>query len=362
MLLDIHQYKINIDKTFQENYQLYHDAYHKRPGNVSLRVLPPCDVSFYEKIDLTKYDFEKDIEQYTTDLLGLLDQSYQTRKTLDDNMIPTVFPILGIGDYSAFLAGDIIFKPDTSWGEHVLKEIDDWKKLPPYGSTKWYRLFMMITERLIQKSAKQGIPYMRGFFSPLDLAHALRGEDIYYDFYDEPEKLHELLDYCATMTIRFAEDIYRLVDKYGKDTTYGTWYTRKQINMSEDIACMISGDTYREFCRPHTQRVVNHFGSGYMHCHSRAMYLVKEICDMDHIVHLWLATDPNQPRPIDHVAKLVNDAQGAVMAIDCDTFAEIEKNYEAMKKGNFSICLPVKSVEEGEMVIQRFRQLEATHR
>lgn len=359
MFQDIRHYKNDIDNTFAANFKLYDDAYHKRSGNISLRVLPPCDVQFYQTLDLTQYDYERDQERYTDDLIRLLDESYQARKMLDDNMIPAIFPILGIGDYSAFVAGDIIFKPDTSWGEHVLKEIDDWKTLPPFGSTKWYRLFLSISERLIQKSAKQGIPFMRGFFSPLDLAHALRGEAIYYDFYDEPEKLHELLDYCATMTIRFAEDIYRLVERYYCDTKYGTWYTRKQINMSEDIACMISGDTYREFCRPHTQRVIDHFGSGYMHCHSRAMYLVKEICDLDHVVHLWLATDPNQPRPIDHVEELVQAAKGAVMAIDCDSFDEIEKHYDAMKKGNFSICLPVASVEEGQKTIERFRELEA---
>jgi len=358
MFKSIEKYKVNLDKTFNDNYRLYHDAYHKRPGNISLRVLPPCDVEFYQALDLTKYHYDTDIDTYTNDLIQLLDRSYTQRKAIDDNMIPAVFPILGIGDYSAFVAGDIVFKPDTSWGEHVLNDIDDWKKLPPYGSTKWYHRFMAISEMLIQKSAKQGIPYMRGFFSPLDLAHALRGEAIYYDFYDEPEKLHELLDYCAEMTIRFAEDIYRLVEKYHKDSTYGTWYTRKQINMSEDIACMISGETYREFCRPHTQRVINHFGAGYMHCHSRAMYLVKEICALDHVVHLWLATDPNQPRPIDHIEELVKDAQGAVVAIDCETFEEIEANYQRMKQGNFSICLPVDTVDEGLKMVKRFKELE----
>ncbi|MDD4069070.1 MAG: uroporphyrinogen decarboxylase family protein [Candidatus Izemoplasmatales bacterium] len=357
MFKSIENYKINIDKSFEENHKLYNDSFNKKVGNISFRVLPPSDVSFYQKIDLCSYNFDTDIDKYANDLIELLDKSYLERIKIDDNMLPAVFPILGIGDYSAFVAGDITFQPDTSWGEHVLQNIDDWKKLPHLGTSPWYKRFLDISEQLIIRSFKQGIPFMRGFFSPLDLAHALRGEDIYYDFYDEPAKLHELLNFCAEATIKFAEDIYNLVDKYYKNTKYGTWYTKKQINMSEDIACMISGEAYREFCRPHTQKVINHFGTGYMHCHSRAMYLVKEICDLDNVVHLWLATDPNQPRPIDHIDQLVKDSNSVVIAIDCGNFEEIEENFSKMKKGNFSICLPVSSIEEGIEMVERFRKL-----
>ncbi len=357
MFKDIAYYKPDIDKTFKESFKLYDDSRQKKTGNVSFRVLPPSDVDIYEKLDLTAFDYVNNQEEYADAVVNLLSSSYEKRRMLDDNMIPTIFPILGIGDYSAFVAGDIVFKKDTSWSEPVLKEIDGWKDLPPLGESPWYGRFLSISEKLIQRSAKQGIPYMRGFFSPLDLAHSLRGADIYYDFYDDPDKLHEFLDYCADAIIRFASDIYDLVDKYYHDTKYGTWYTRNMINMSEDIACMISGETYREFCRPHTQKVINHFGLGYMHCHSRAMYLVKQICQMDHVVHLWLATDPNQPRPFDHLEQLVADSDAAVMAIDCDNFSEIEKNIDILRKGNFSICLPVSSIEEGQEMIERFKRL-----
>jgi len=357
MFKDISYYKPDIDKTFRDSFKMYDDALHKKIGNVSFRVLPPSDVDFYESIDLTTFDYEKGQDEYADAIVKLLAESYEKRRSLDDNMTPTVFPILGIGDYSAFVAGDIVFKPETSWSEPVLKEIDDWKKLPPFGDSPWYQRFLSISRKLIARSVKQGIPYMRGFFSPLDLAHALRGADIYYDFYDEPEKLHDLLDYCADAIICFATDIYKLVKKEYVGTKYGTWYTRNMINMSEDIACMISGETYREFCRPHTQKVIDHFGIGYMHCHSRAMYLVREICQMNNVVHLWLATDPNQPRPFDHLEQLVEDSNGAVMAIDCDDFSEIENNVSILKKGNFSICLPVASIDEGAELIKRFKQL-----
>jgi hypothetical protein len=191
----------------------------------------------------------------------------------------------------------------------------------------------------------------------MDLAGALRGEEIYYDLYDNPDELHELLDYCADATIQFAEDIYSLARKYLKDTEYGMWLLEGNINMSEDISCMISGDLYREFCAPHTQKVIDHFGVGHMHCHSRAMYLVKEICNLKNVANLWLATDPNQPRPMEHIEQLVQDANGVCLAIDCDSFDEIENNIDALRKGNFSICLPLDNVEEAYQAVEKFNNL-----
>ena len=357
MYKELRSLKPNIDKTVAMMQKTYRDALKRKGGNVSIRTLPPSDVDFYNAFDLTAFNYENDITIYTKELLDKMFASFERRKTIDDNMIPTVSPVLGIGDYSAFVSGEIIFKPDTSWSSPSLEEIEDWKKLPPLGTSKWYKKFLEISETILKASHNSGVPFMRGFFSPLDLAGALRGDKIYYDFYDSPDELHELLNYCADATIQFAEDIYSLAGRYLNDTKYGMWFLDGIINMSEDIACMISGDLYREFAAPHTQKVIDHFGTGHMHCHSRAMYLVKEICSLRNVANLWLATDPNQPRPIDHIDQLNEDANGVCLAIDCETFEEIEDNYEKLCKGNYSICLPVKDIEEAYYVTDRFNKL-----
>jgi hypothetical protein len=357
MFLPLSHYKPDLKKTIQEMNNTYDDAFHRRGGNVTFRALPPSDVALYTNLDLTSFHYDSDIEDYAHVLCQMFKTSFDARTEVDDNMVPSVTPVLGIGDYSAFVAGDIYFKKDTSWSQPILKSIWDFKDLPPLGSSLWYGRFLEITKALLRHQREGGIPYTRGFFSPLDLAAALRGDSIYIDFYEDPEGVHAFLDYCATATIRFAEDIYSLVQQELGDTEYGLWYLEGNINMSEDIACMISGKLYRTFCAPHTQRVIDHFGRGYMHSHSRAMYLVKEICALHGVVNLWLATDPNQPRPIDHLDQLVEDAQGVCLAIDCDHFSEIEENMSILKKGNFSICLPVSDVQEAIILSNRFQAL-----
>lgn len=350
-------YKPNLAETVNMLEKLYYDALNRQGGNVTFRALPPSDVDFYSTFDLRKYNYDTDITRYAEDLCILLHNSYCKRRLVDDNMLPTISPALGIGDYSAFVTGEIDFRQDTSWSQPSLKEVDDWKHLPPLGTSKWYQRFLVICEEMLKISAGSGIPFIRGFFSPLDLAGALRGEELYYDFYDNPDELHELLNYCADATIKFADDIYDLADKYLRDSKYGLFYTEGIINMSEDIACMISGTLYREFCRPHTQKVIDHFGVGHLHTHSRAMYLVKEICSLNNVANLWLATDPNAPKPIEHIEQLVDDANGVCLAIDCEHFTEIKNNFYKLKKGNFSITLPVKNIEEAIEFTEKFKIL-----
>ena len=356
MLKNLEYYKPDVDKTFAVMTKLFDDAHARKGGNVTFQAYPPLE-GVAPSLDLTTYDWDTDVERYADDLCAIKAAEWEARRDIDDCSFPLMTEYLGIGDFSAFVAGDISFSPDTSWSKPSLKELRDYKALPQLGSTYWYGKVLEIIEALLQRVAPTGIPYMRGYFAPLDLANALRGDQIYMDFYDDPDGVHELLDYCATATIRYAEDVAALAHKYLGHTEYGMWYLEGSIAMSEDIACMCSPKVYRGFALPHTQRVIDHFGRGYMHTHSRAMYLVKEICDLKSATSLWLATDPNQPRPIDMVEDLVRDGKGVCLSIDCERFEEIEENFEEMQKGNFTVALPVKDMEEGIRLTERFQRL-----
>lgn len=359
MYQSVKEYKPNISQVVRRMTKTANDALRKKNGNILFRVLLPSDIKVYTDIivDAYKYETENDLDQYIHDLSTAYAESFEARKAVADDALPSITPVLGIGDYSGFLSGDIYFSKDTSWSKPSLSKISEWRNLPPIGTTFWYKKFLEICEKLLQASQGTGIPFTRGFFSPLDLAEALRGNSLYYDFTDHSDDLHDLLDFCADATIRFAEDIYAVARKYLSNEEYGLWYIENSINMSEDIACMISPDLYREFGAPHTQKVIDHFGKGFMHTHSRAMYMVKEICSLKNVANLWLATDPNQPIPVRCLDQLIPDAQSTCLAIDCSSYEELESTLDKALKGNVSYCLPVDSVEEGIRVTDKVNGL-----
>jgi len=352
----ITQLKPTIAMIASEMKKTYSDALMHVGGNVTFRALPKSDIAEYLDLSSYKYD-ESDIDKYVDDLLIGHFAMMEKRKHVNDNYIPQLNINLGIGDYAAFVTGDVYFKKDTSWSVPAIHDLRMYKDLPEIGTSKWYRKYMYILEKVLQKTENTDIPFARGFFSPLDLAEALHGSEIYTDFYDNPDNLHDFLDYCADATIKFAEDIYKLIRKYRQNAEYGTMFIDGIVNMSEDISSMISPDLYDEFCAPHTQKVIDHFGSGHMHSHSCAIYLVKHICSLKNVANLWLATDPNHPRPFDMLEKLIEDAEGTCLAIDCKSFQEIQDNIDILRQGNFSICLPVTTIEEAIAFTERFRKL-----
>lgn len=357
MYHEIEYYKPDIDSVVKKMTKTTDDALLKKNGNILFRVLLPSDIKVYSDIVVNSYNYEDDLDKYINDLSLAYADSFEARRSIMDDAIPIITPVLGIGDYSAFLAGDIYFSKGTSWSKPSLAEISEWRNLPAIGTTFWYRKFLEICEKLMQASKGSGIPFTRGFFSPLDLAEALRGNNIYYDFTDQSDELHDLLDFCADATIKFAGDIYAIARKYLSNEAYGLWYIENSINMSEDIACMISPDLYREFGAPHTQKVIDHFGKGFMHTHSRALYMVKEICSLKNVANLWLATDPNQPIPVQCLEQIIPDAQSTCLAIDCASFEEFENTLDTALKGNVSYCLPVDSIEEGISVTNKVNEL-----
>jgi len=357
MYLNASYYKPNMQDVIKRMTKMREDALQKKNGNVLFRVLTPSDIQLYSEIDLASYNYCDDTDKYVDDLLAAYFRSFEARKEIPDDALPVITPILGIGDYSAFVAGDIYFSKDTSWSRPSLPELSEWRNLPELGTTFWYKKFLEICEKMLKATRGTGIPFTRGFFSPLDLAEALRGTQIYYDFTDDPDELHDFLDFCADATIKFAEDIYALVRKYLSDDDNSLWYIDNSINMSEDIACMISPALYREFGAPHTQKVIDHFGKGFMHTHSRALYMVKEICSLRNVANLWLATDPNQPVPVKCLDQLIPDAQSVCLAIDCSSFEEFENTLDKALTGNVSYCLPVSSIEEGIDITKRAQDL-----
>jgi hypothetical protein len=348
--------KPSVSKIADEMNRTYSDALNHVGGHVTFRALPKSDIKEYIDLSVYRYD-ETDLDKYADDLLDGIYRMMEARESVEDNYIPQLNINLGIGDYSAFVTGEVYFKKDTSWSVPTVTDLMMYKDIPPIGTSVWYKKYMYILERILKRTEDTDIPFARGFFSPLDLAEALHGEQIYTDFYDDPDKLHDFLDFCADATIHFAEDIYSMIRKYRKNPIYGTMFIDGIVNMSEDIASMISPALYDEFCAPHTQKVIDHFGSGHMHSHSCAMYLVRHICSLHNVANLWLATDPNHPRPFEQLNELIEDAYGTCLAIDCVSFKEIENNIDVLRKGNFSICLPVETVEEAIEFTERFGKL-----
>ena len=57
MLITLKETKPDVQRTIQRLNAQYDSAYQHKGGHVTLRVLPPSDVTIYEHLDFTTFDF-----------------------------------------------------------------------------------------------------------------------------------------------------------------------------------------------------------------------------------------------------------------------------------------------------------------
>ncbi len=81
--------------------------------------------------------------------------------------------------------------------------------------------------------------------SPLNIAFKLRGDQLHYDFFDHPELVHKLMNYCQETWI----NIRRWIENV--NVSNGTPPPSGRVSIDNCTAALISPDIYREFVFPY---------------------------------------------------------------------------------------------------------------
>lgn len=107
-------------------------------------------------------------------------------------------------------------------------------------------------------------PDMQGPFCNLQM---IRGEETFYDLYDDPEMVHEALDVITDTMIAFQRSLPALNDRAGSHAHYilfGIFGGGFLLKLDTETA-MISEDMYEEFCMPYNKRILDAVGGGSVH-------------------------------------------------------------------------------------------------
>lgn len=100
---------------------------------------------------------------------------------------------------------------------------------------------------------------------PFDNAHLVMGHKIYTEVYDNPERVHRLLEIATDTYIRFTRAQKELIGESGPTHYHGQSIVRGTTRMCEDSSINLSADFYREFCKPYNERAFAELGGGWIH-------------------------------------------------------------------------------------------------
>ena len=102
---------------------------------------------------------------------------------------------------------------------------------------------------------------------PVDMAHLLMGDEFFYAVYDDEELTHHVLDLAVACEIYGMERCFEIIgpDDYVCHYNALVLPAETPLKVSEDTSTLLCGEHLEEYMRPHTEKLLAHFGGGYIH-------------------------------------------------------------------------------------------------
>ena len=293
----------NIRKDIQELMQITKCFYASaETGMALLKVKNIQEINADCPIKLTDYTFPNERNQYLDDCAQAKINYWNQRLHLKDHEIPSLSPWYGIAEHSAFLGGVVDYGADTSWHHSCVTDLCDLSNLSTSEDSDIYEMVVGGIVYIKENYGHLFAPSVRGSSGVLEIANALCGNEFFYHFYEYPDQLKTLLEYCEKSLIWYYNKQLDAAGTFfdGTVTGFGEWLSGRPIgHISEDTTTMISQSIFEEFGKPYTQRIVDCFDGAFMHTHALSEPCLPSIADIKGVKIMEISSDPNTQRAID---------------------------------------------------------------
>jgi len=271
--------------------------------------------------------------------------------------IPCVSPGYGIALCSAYFSGsEVTPGVDTSWIHPVVDTWDQLDALTYREDDRWVDFMRRYQRRALDLCEGDYCVAMLGAFAPSDMANALRGNALFTDLYDEPERVRRLLEVSAGAILSLYRSLrgYRYAPE-GYFVAGGLALPGDGFFMSEDAADLCSPAAYREFFGPYTQRILDTVGSAYIHHHAKGWKVQGEIAKLRNLRFLEFSWDPNCPRPVDHLEEVMAMTGETPLQIRL-TARDVYQNIDVIRRGRIALMVNVDTQDEAKDVVAFVRK------
>jgi len=276
--------------------------YEQKKSGVQIQIKSCASLKLPAAEPLNSFSFPQDMERYL-DKIAERDYLFaRFHDKIEDDFIPSTSPWYGIAEHTAFLGGQVDFTEETTFQHQICDDIEGFRNLKLDRNNLWIRL---VVDGIAYMREKWGsyIPVrMRGADGPSDIANAIRGNDLFYDIYDDEDTLHEMMQFCAK-AVNFTLDLQReqaIKIAGGTITGFGMWMPGKCVgHISEDFSTMISREVYEEHFFDALKACVADCDMAMLHVHSLGERMIPVFAGVDKIKLMELSSDPNCARAVE---------------------------------------------------------------
>lgn len=301
------------------------DFYDRKKTGVQIHIKSCASLALPASAPLNSFSFPQDMERY---LDGIAHRDYlfaRFHETIEDDFIPSTSPWYGIAEHTAFLGGQVDFTEATTFQHQICENLEDFRKLKLDRNNLWIHL---VADGIAYMRSKweEFIPVrMRGADGPSDIANAIRGNDLFYDIYDDPDELAEMMKFCSR-AVHFTLDLQREQATQingGCINGFGMWTPGKCVgHISEDFSTMISRDIYEEHFLGALEDCVRDCDSAMLHVHSLGERMIPVFARIDKIKIMELSSDPNCARAVEVYRKYRDELKDKTIVI-APTYEEL---------------------------------------
>jgi hypothetical protein len=243
------------------------------------------------------------VSQFFPDIPKMFDaemHNHGKRSQFIDDFFPSGNPCFG-NPYAGFMGGELRSDEHNAWSipmQNIYNRLDEVR----YNENNpWLAKFIYAMEYYKQHKPDNFLLSSPSTWGPDDIAEALRGPEILYDFYDRPEELKALLRHCADFVLQFRQRALEMTDKIdgGHVGWQGFWVPDNCLSLTMDTSSNYSAEMFEEFLLPVIDYTVDKAGGKYwIHLEGSSIHIADSLKKINGLLLLQYTNNPKLPRGI----------------------------------------------------------------
>jgi len=314
------------------------------------------------------YKFEYDFLKVCPDIPSMFaanERLLRLHSKIHDDYIPTAWVTYGGAAGGAFLGADMKFYPASGgYSPPLIKSWDqlDYLKFDP--DWKWNVELRKACKFFAKHAAGRFGSAIMEAAADLDLVHNLRGFQFLYDVYDHREEVERLMDISIEFNIKWIDMQRKALGEAntyrgGRFDFWGMWVPNDTIFLGVDCY-ILCGPEILEWGRPYIQKLVDHYGAGYLHNHAKGLFLLPDLLKIKKLIGMQFSDDPGEPKlfPRMHEIQELTGNMPIMVDVDFDFFV-LALEEHCLKPGAIYWVRGVPSIDTANKIMKKVRKYRA---
>jgi hypothetical protein len=252
----------------------------------------------------------------------------------------------------------------TSWCEPAYNDWETIDKLRFNPQDPWIQFSIGVYRALLEAWDEDFLilPYL--YRSPLDAANGIRGTRLFTDLYDSPDRVKQLIDWCADWSIQLEAYIKESVEapaSWGRGV-WLTWLPEGAVFANGDPIDLVKREFQPIFDRPYSEKLFTTLGGGFFHHRALGLYQVDQVAATKGLLVQQIYDDPNVASVAETIIgdpamqdKVLEASLKAPIMLDDFSPALLDRLLPIISDGRFILKPLIQDKEEGRQVVRQVR-------